>query len=93
MGNAKMAKEFDVTKHELVPKHVKVEEREKKELLEKYKISIYNLPFLRKNDPAIKHLDVQAGDIIKIIRDSSKTAGRAAYYRYVVKDEGRHVKG
>ncbi|MEM2916550.1 MAG: DNA-directed RNA polymerase subunit RpoH/Rpb5 C-terminal domain-containing protein, partial [Candidatus Woesearchaeota archaeon] len=31
-----MPKEYDVTKHVLVPKHSKLSEKEKKELFEKY---------------------------------------------------------
>jgi DNA-directed RNA polymerase subunit H len=76
-------KEFDIKKHLLVPKHAKVSEKEKKELIEKYKIAVYDLPFIAKNDPAIKELEVQSGDIVKIIR-KSPTAGEAVFYRCVV---------
>lgn len=77
-----MAK-FDIKKHALVPKHAKTSEKEKKELLEKYNISVYDLPLIKKNDPAIKDLDVKAGDVIKITR-ASATAGETIFYRCVV---------
>ncbi len=75
-----MVKKFDVTKHLLVPKHSVISEREKKELIEKYKLSIIDFPKISPKDPAIQHLKVKEGDIIKIQRDS-KTAGEAVFYR------------
>jgi DNA-directed RNA polymerase subunit H len=76
-------KEYDIKKHVLVPKHVKISEKDKKALLEKYKISSFDLPLIKKNDPAIEDLDAQPGDIIKIVRKSA-TAGEAVFYRCVV---------
>ena len=77
-----MAK-FDIKKHVLFPKHAKLSEKEKKVLLDKYKISAYDLPLIRKNDSAIADLDVKAGDVIKIIR-KSPTAGESIFYRCVI---------
>ncbi len=77
-----MAK-FDVTKHELVPKHAKLSEKEGKELFEKYAIELQNLPRIYKNDPAIQDLNVEDGDIVKISR-KSPTAGETVFYRRVV---------
>jgi len=77
-----MAK-FEVTKHELVPKHSKLSEKEGKELFEKYSIELPNLPRIFKGDPAIQSLDVKDGDIIKISR-KSPTAGETTFYRRVV---------
>lgn len=78
-----MAKDLDVSKHVLVPKHVKLNEKEKKELFEKYVADLRDLPRVYKDDPAIEGLDVKEGDIIKILR-RSPTAGEAAFYRRVV---------
>lgn len=78
-----MAAKFDVTKHELVPKHAKLSEKEMKELFEKYSIDLPNLPRIFKTDPSIQHLDVKDGDIIKISR-KSPTAGYTHFYRRVV---------
>jgi DNA-directed RNA polymerase subunit H (RpoH/RPB5) len=77
-----MVKKVDVTKHELVPKHAIISEREKKELIEKYRLSIQNFPRILAGDPAIKHLKAKEGDIIKVVRPS-KTAGEAVFYRRV----------
>lgn len=76
-------KTYDVREHMLVPEHVKLNEKEKKELLEKYHISLKELPKIRKKDPSIAHLDAKEGDVIKIIR-KSPTAGEAIFYRGVV---------
>ena len=74
---------FDVSKHVLVPKHSKVGEREKKELLEKYSLNLRELPRILASDPAIQGLDVKEGDVVKVVRQSA-TAGEAAFYRRVI---------
>lgn len=71
-----------VPKHELVPKHEKLAEKDRKELLEKYNITIKELPRILKDDPAIAHMSLKAGDVIKITRNS-RTAGAAVFYRGV----------
>ncbi len=77
-----MAKKFDVIKHALVPKHSIISEKEKKELIEKYKLSLPNFPRILSADPAIQHLHAKEGDIIRIVRPS-KTSGEAIFYRRV----------
>jgi len=77
-----MAKKYDVTKHELVPKHVVISEKEKKDITEKYRLSIQNFPRILTTDPAISHLKIKEGDIIKILRPS-KTSGEAIFFRRV----------
>jgi DNA-directed RNA polymerase subunit H len=77
-----MKKRIYLSKHELVPKHVKVGEKEKKTLLEKYQITPKELPKIIKGNPALHDLGAEIGDIIKIIR-KSPTAGESVYYRVV----------
>lgn len=72
-----------VANHFLVPKHLKLSENEKKELLEKLNISIKELPKIYNTDAAIQDLKAEAEDIIKITRNS-KTAGESVYYRVVI---------
>ena len=72
-----------VKKHILIPKHIKLSDKGKKELLEKYHISIKELPKINNDDPAICDLNEKAGDIIKITR-KSRTAGEALFYRGVI---------
>ena len=73
---------FKVDKHILTPKHLKLGEREKAQLLEKYHVTSKELPKMQKTDSAIKELDVKLGDVIRIIR-KSPTAGESVFYRVV----------
>ena len=73
---------FKVDKHILTPKHLKLGEREKAQLLEKYHVTSKELPKILKTDSAIKELDVKPGDMVKIIR-KSQTAGESIFYRVV----------
>ena len=77
----KMVKKKQI-KHVLIPEHEKASEREKKAVLEKYNLSMQQFPRISKKDPAIQHLSVNDGDLIKITRNS-KTAGEAVFYRVV----------
>lgn len=74
---------FNIAKHQLVSKHTKASDSEKKALFQKFNIESQALPKILKDDPAIAHLSVKAGDVIKIER-ISKTAGIAYYYRIVL---------
>ncbi len=78
-----MGKEFSVLKHELVPEHIILDDNEKKELLEKLKIKPNQLPKILTNDPVVKELEAEEGDILKILR-KSPVAGSTTYYRIVV---------
>jgi len=69
--------------HRLIPEHIKLSEKEKEALLAKYHVTLRELPKISDKDPAINHLDVQEGDIIKIIR-KSPTAGESVFYRGVI---------
>lgn len=77
-------KEVDITKHELVPKHTLLNDKEKDELLKKYGIVLRQLPRMLASDPLVKLLNCKVGDVIKIMR-KSETAGDTEYYRVVVK--------
>ena len=78
-----MKKEFKADKHMLIPKHVKLSDAQKEKLLEKYSVSLKDLPRVLKTDSAIISLDAKPGDVIKITRNSP-TAGEAIFYRVVV---------
>ena len=74
---------FKVSEHIVVPQHTKLKKEEKQALLEKYNITIRELPRILSSDPAIAQLKVGPGDVIKIVRKSA-TAGKADYYRVVI---------
>ena len=75
-------KSTTVIDHVLIPKHEKIPEKEKKELMDRYQLKGGELPLITTDDPAIQHLDVKKGDIIKISRPSP-TAGVTTFYREV----------
>ena len=77
-------KELDILKHELVPKHRILNEKEREELFKKYGINIKQLPRISGSDPVIKLINGQLGDVVEIVR-KSPTAGETKYYRVVVK--------
>jgi len=66
-----------------MPKHIKLSDKEKASLLEKYNTTLKELPKILKDDPAIINLNAKPGDVIKIIRESS-TAGKSVFYRGVI---------
>ena len=78
-----MPEEIDITKHEFVPKHIKLNEEETEEILKKFNISKKQLPRILKEDSAIQKLDVKKGDVVKIIR-KSQTTGESEFYRVVI---------
>lgn len=77
-------KKLEIDKHELVPKHILITEREKEEVLQKYGITLRQLPRISIDDPAVKNMNGKIGDIVKIFR-KSPTAGESIYYRVIVK--------
>ena len=77
-------KEMDIRKHEIVPKHTILNDKEKEELMKKYNITLKQLPRILASDPVIKLLNGQPGDVV-IIERKSLTAGQADYYRVVIK--------
>ncbi len=83
MAKQTKATKFNISEHILVPKHTKLNAKEKKELLARYNITTNQLPQINMNDPAIRSLAAKPGDVIKIVRESA-TAGSAVYYRGVI---------
>ena len=76
-------KKLKIDKHSLIPKHVKLSEKEKESVLKQYNITLNELPKILKSDSAVQKLGAKPGDIIKVIR-KSPTAGEAIFYRGVI---------
>ena len=74
---------FKVDKHTLTPKHVKISDKDKTQIFEKYHVTSKEMPKILKTDSAIKELEAKPGDVIKIIR-KSQTAGESYFYRVVI---------
>lgn len=81
-----MKEEIKITSHMLVPKHEILTPDEIKHLLGTYKISINQLPKIAEDDVVVKEIAANAGDVIKITRQS-QTAGVSYYYRLVVREQ------
>ena len=73
---------FNIFKHRLVPKHEILPPEEAKELLEKYRVKLYQLPVIKASDIVAIAVGAKPGDVLKITRDSV-TAGKYVSYRYV----------
>jgi DNA-directed RNA polymerases I, II, and III subunit RPABC1 len=72
---------FNLTQHEMVPKHDIISEDEKRELIKNLQITnVDKLPTIKKNDPVAKYYGMKEGDICKITR-KSETAGNYISYR------------
>ncbi|SBS93494.1 DNA-directed RNA polymerase II, putative, partial [Plasmodium ovale curtisi] len=65
----------NITKHELVPRHIPLTSDEKRNLLQRYKIKENKLPRIQDVDPVCRYFGLSKGQVVKIIRPS-ETAGR-----------------
>jgi DNA-directed RNA polymerase subunit H len=73
----------DILKHDMVPEHIIMSDEEVEELLKSYTIKKEELPLIRSDDPVVKIIGAEKGQILKIIRKNSP-AGESLYYRLVV---------
>lgn len=71
---------FNITHHEIVPKHILLNQEEIEVMLKIFKTTRSQLPKLLTTDPVAKYYGMKAGDVCKIIRQSPMT-GESYYYR------------
>ena len=75
----------NITSHILVPDHIILSEKEKKDLIKHLKIEANQLPKIHNTDPVSLSIGAKSGQIIKIIRESH-TAKESIAFRLVVED-------
>lgn len=73
--------QFNISKHELVPKHELCTSEEIDNIIKQYTLkSKFQLPIIMRSDPMAKYLNLKNGDCVKIKR-VSPTAGEYIVYR------------
>ena len=73
---------LNIIEHAFVPKHTRLNESEKKELMEYYNTDQKHFPAIYSDDPIVKYYDWKNGDMIKIERTGIDGI-KEIYYRVV----------
>ena len=60
--------QFNLIKHELVPRHIICSTSKRNEILEKYNVTKDQLPQIRTSDPVARFYGMTKGQLIKIVR-------------------------
>jgi len=77
--------QFNISKHVLVPCHQICSSGEKSRLMKTYSVNRKQLPNICFNDPMVRYLGAQKGELIKITRDSDTMKGeKTISYRLVI---------
>ena len=72
--------QFNITKHNIVPKHTLVDDARVKLLLETFSLKHkFQLPIILKSDPMSRYLGLKCGDVVMITRNSPSSG---EYYVY-----------
>ena len=69
---------LNITKHEIVPQHIMMTEKERKDIFESKNMSLATCPKILSDDPVNIYYNGQAGDVYKIIREQ-----KGVYFRVV----------
>ena len=75
-------KEINIFESKLLPQIVLLTEDQKDIFLEKYNVSLKQLPRMKHEDPVAKRLGAKRGDVVHIVRKSD--IGPVEYFRVVV---------
>lgn len=74
---------INITHHDLVSKHIPMDEKAKKQVLDRYSVRESQMPRIQVTDPVARYFGMKKGDLVKIVRPS-ETAGRYVTYRLCV---------
>ena len=74
--------QFDIQDHMLVPKHEIMTENEISDEFSNVDYDFKNLPKIKSNDPVVKAIGAEPGNVLRITRES-QTAGEFITYRIV----------
>jgi len=75
---------FNPTRHQLVPKHIKLSPEQVSEVMEKYLIKgKIQMPYILHNDVIAKWLGLKQGDVVQIER-LNENSGISYYYRVCI---------
>ena len=75
--------QFDILKHSNVPKHEILSDDEIVDIFSDVEYEIKQLPKIKVTDSVVKAIDAKEGDILRITRTNSQTAGTFITYRLV----------
>ena len=78
-----LTKNIDILKNNLVPEHRVLSDKEKADVLEKYNISVFQLPVIKLKDPVAKAIEAKENDIVLIKRKGP--SGWYVYFRRVAR--------
>lgn len=67
--------QYNIMKHELVPKHRICSISEKRKTLESYSVDEDQIPYIKLSDPAVRHIGAIQGQLIEITRKSDTQEG------------------
>ncbi len=73
---------FNITRHDLVPKHTLLTEDEIQKIVDKYNTPKHMFPKMLSTDPVAKYYGVKPGDMFEITRKSA-SVGKCLSYRIV----------
>ena len=75
-------KDIDVFESGFVPRHEILSNEERERVLEELNVVPKQLPRIRHDDPVVKQLGAQKGDIVRVHRNDP-VVGSYFYYRFV----------
>ena len=74
---------FNVSRHQLVPKHRILSKQETHDLLSLYNCTLKNLPTIKRDDPQAKYIGLKPKQVCEISMNNV-TSGITKKYRYCV---------